>query len=131
MKSRTWLGATVVALSVALPGCDSSGGSEDQSTPSDTVAAPEVGTCWRVPADADGDADPSDWFDDSPRVPCTEPHTTETAQVLQLTEPTLAQVKERFSGTAGIPVRVYLGVDPNSWVPWGYRGVAPEPRTDR
>ena len=116
--SRIWLGA-LVALVVALPGCNSSGDPDDQSKPSDTVAAPEVGTCWRVPADADGDADPSDWFDDSPRVPCTEPHTTETAHVLQLTEPTLAEVKERFSDCWD-HVRVYLSVDENSWIPWGY-----------
>ena len=118
MGSRIWLGA-LVALVVALPGCNSSGDPDDQSKPSDTVAAPEVGTCWRVPADADGDADPSDWFDDSPRVPCTEPHTTETAHVLQLTEPTLAEVKERFSDCWD-HVRVYLSVDENSWIPWGY-----------
>ena len=46
---------------------------------------PTAHTCWRVPPAST--AIPSYWFDPSPRVPCTQPHTTESAAVLTLTEP--------------------------------------------
>ena len=41
------------------------------------------------------------WFDDSARVPCTEPHTTETAQVLELSAPTIAEAKQEAATCVG------------------------------
>jgi Septum formation len=125
MGPRIWLPATVAALSLTLASCDSSADPDDQAarSPETTtsadrsaalVGAPEDGTCWTVPADA---ADLNYWFDDSPTVPCTEPHTTETVLVLRLTEPTIAEAKQGF-GTCWERVRVHLGVDLDSWVPW-------------
>ena len=43
-----------------------------------------------------------DYFDDSSKVPCSEPHTTETVKVLRLSEPTIAEAKEQKE-RAGIP----------------------------
>jgi hypothetical protein len=110
MGFRIWLLATVAALSLTLPGCDSS---DDQSAAGG--AEPDAGTCWTVPLDAA--VDPDYWFDDSATVPCTEPHTTETAQVLQLSEPTIAEAKKEV-GSCWDAVRIYLGVDLDHWVPW-------------
>jgi hypothetical protein len=69
-------------------------------------------------------ADPDYWFDGSPQVPCTKPHTTESAAVLTLTEPTLAEAQER-AGECFEHVRVYVGVDTSSWVPWQIFGFLP------
>jgi Septum formation len=123
MGPRIWLPVTVAALSLTLAGCDSSADPDEQAARSpDTtsadhsaalVGAPEDGTCWTVPADVGADY----WFDDSPTVPCTEPHTTETVLVLRLTEATIAEAKQGV-GTCFERVRVYLGVDLNNWVPW-------------
>ena len=57
------------------------------------------------------------WFDDSARVPCTEPHTTETVMAFSLPEPTIAEA-EKALNFCDRHVRSYLGVDPKSWVPW-------------
>ena len=144
MGSRIWVAASWVVVSLVLPGCGAgSSGTDAQSTPSGTDAqsapsssatsaasaapagaAPDLGTCWRVPVDVNGDVHPSDWFDDSPKVPCTDPHTTETTHVLRLSKPTIAEVKRRF-GECWDHVRVYLGVDPASWIPWGYAAFLP------
>ena len=92
MGSRIWLLATVAALSLTLAGCDGS----------DEVGGPDVGTCWAVPSDAVTDPD---YFDDSPKVPCSEPHTTETVEMLRLSEPTIAEAKEakELSGIPSLP----------------------------
>jgi Septum formation len=124
MGPRIWLPATVAALSLTLAGCDSSADPVDQAARSPggptsadhspaLVGAPDDGTCWTVPADVGGGY----WFDDSPTVPCNEPHTTETVLVLRLTEPTIAEAKQGL-GTCFERVRVYLGVDLDNWVPW-------------
>jgi hypothetical protein len=122
MGLHVWLAATVAALSLLLLGCD--GSSPDaQSAPSAeatsadhaaaVVDAPDEGTCRNTPSD------PNLWFDDSPTVPCTEPHTIETVDVLRLTEPTISEAKEA-SVTCWDRVSAYLGVDADSWVPWMY-----------
>jgi Septum formation len=120
MGSRIWLPATVAALFLTLPGCDS--GADDSAAGSAEGGEPAIGTCWDVPAkDA---MDPDYLFDNSPTVPCTEPHTTETAQVLQLSKPTIAEAK-RQAGSCWDPVRVYLGVNPDHWVAWGWKVFLP------
>src|SRR6478672_2454670 len=43
------------------------------------------GTCWQIPPALV--ADDHYWHDDSPVVPCTEPHTTETVFVYELARP--------------------------------------------
>ena len=96
MGSGVWLPA-MAALSLALLGCDNSA----------DHAAPDDGTCWTVPAD---DAvDPDYWFDDSSKVSCTEPHTTETVSVLRLTNPTIAEAKE-MAGRCRDEVSVCISV---------------------
>ncbi len=59
------------------------------------------------------------WFDDSEQVPCTEPHTTQTAQVVQLSEPTVAAAKKEADDLCWDYARTYIGLDPQNWVPWG------------
>ena len=68
--------------------------------------------------------DPPDWFDDSSQVPCTEPHTTETALVIELSEPTTAEAKERVNECWNF-VRVYVGINSATWVPWTFVGYLP------
>ena len=130
MGSRPRLAAAAAALSMAFAGCEGSADPEDQAAESaeatesaegSTAAAepePGPGTCWTVPAASA--VDPRYWYDDSSQVPCTEPHTTETAQVLNLTEPTIAEAKELGLDLCWEYARTYIGIDPASWVPWGY-----------
>lgn len=112
MGSRILLLATVAALSLTLAGC---GGSDE-------LGGPDVGTCWAVPAEAV--IDPGYWFDDSSTVPCSEPHTTETVEVLRLSEPTIAEGKEA-RGACWDAVAVHLGVDLEHWVHWRFRTFLP------
>jgi hypothetical protein len=128
IRVRARLCAAVAALCLAAAACDGSAGENDSSStaPSDPrtnatheaalVDAPEVGTCWQVPASNALDSDY--WFDDSTVVDCSEPHTTETAEVIRLTDPTVAEASE-YLNLCGEYARTYLGVDPASWVPWG------------
>ena len=64
------------------------------------------------------------WFDDSPQVPCTSPHTTETVTTYSLAEPTIDEA-ERLAHYCWDDVRVYLGIDEDSWVPWGVAAYLP------
>jgi hypothetical protein len=111
----------VVALVVALqivtraPG-DSSPEPAPNPLPERSGTMPEPGTCWNVPPESAVSEDY--WFDDSAQVSCTDPHTTETAQVLELTEPTIAEAEDE-AVLCGEYVRTYVGVDFQSWVPWG------------
>jgi hypothetical protein len=101
----------VAALSLTLAAC---GGSDESS-------GPDEGTCWAVPAD---EPDNHHWFDDSPTVPCTEPHTSETVSVLPLTEPTIAEAKET-AAACWEEVLAYLGVDSEHWVHWSWAAFLP------
>lgn len=119
MRSQVWLAAAVGAVSLALAGCEGSDPEDQPSEAPEAVAgkAPEVGTCWAVdPALA---VDQQYLYDDSARVPCTEPHTTETAWTVRLDEFTPAAVKQVVDG-CWEPVLRYVGIDETSWVPWGY-----------
>jgi hypothetical protein len=65
------------------------------------------------------------WFDTSDRVPCTEPHTTETALVARLEEPTVAAAKQLAKGCQTAVVN-YVGLDPSeNWIPWGWTAFIP------
>jgi hypothetical protein len=65
------------------------------------------------------------YFDDSARVPCTEPHTTETALVAPLTEPTIAAAKQLAEGCRTAVIR-YVGLDAEeNWIPWGWTAFMP------
>ena len=120
MRSQAWLAAAVGAVSLAFAGCDGSTDPEGQSGESPEAAAgdvPEVGTCWAVdPALA---VDQQYLYDDSAQVPCTEPHTTETALTVPVDEFTTAAVKQVVDGCWN-SVRQYVGIDEASWVPWGH-----------
>lgn len=141
MRARAQLVAAVGAASFALAGCEGSTDSQDPSAESPgtsetsessassasaagspAVPEPERGTCWSVPV-ASILADDY-WFDDSAQVPCTEPHTTETAVVLDLEEATVEGAKERMDECWN-HVRTFLGIDPRSYVPWGWTVLLP------
>lgn len=111
MRGGVVLLSAVVAGSLALVGC---GGADESVMPSPdsaasadqadgagsspatsaadqsavAVARPDKSTCWPVPPEDVVDQDY--WLDDSEPVPCTEPHTTQTAYVFPLEEPTIA-----------------------------------------
>jgi hypothetical protein len=76
--------------------------------------APARGTCWMVdPHRLTTDY----WFDDSPRVPCSGPHTMETVLSYDLDKPTPEAAKEMAS-LCLTQARVYVGSDLAHWVPW-------------
>ena len=93
-----------------IPAADASAVSE--------VPIPERGTCWAIPPERA--LDPEYWFDESEAVPCSEPHTTQTARVLtqSLTEPTIEQAMGKAQ-TCWNHVRLFLGVNLSHWIPWG------------
>ncbi len=75
---------------------------------------PARGTCWQVdPSRMTSDY----WFDDSPQVPCSSPHTMETVLAYDLEEPTAANAEE-LSSVCLTQARVYVGSSLNDWVPW-------------
>jgi Septum formation len=115
----------VVAVVVGLAFLDNGTGRSSPSpaphptptpAPDGAGSAPKRGTCWAVPPDVNYD-DHDNWFDDSPRVPCNEPHTTETAGFVVLPEATVAEA-ESFADDCFEIVRGYVGVNQNSWIPW-------------
>jgi hypothetical protein len=57
------------------------------------------------------------WFDDSPKVPCSKEHNTETVLVYDLDEPTPAKAMELASPCSN-QARVYVRSDLGAWVPW-------------
>jgi Septum formation len=119
MGPRLWLTATATAVCLTLSGCE---GGDDSAPEGAEGAEPAIGTCWAVPNE---DAlDPDYWFDESPQVPCSEPHTTETAAVLQLSEPTIAEARKQ-AGNCWNEVHLYLGIDLRTWVHWGFATLLP------
>lgn len=88
------------------------------STPASAAAVhrPAEGTCWAVPADLV--AYGKQWHDDSPQVPCRQEHTTETVAVLALAEPTAQEAEKRAVDMCWEYVRLYVGIDERSWIPW-------------
>ena len=123
---RLWTAAAALCLlCMTSAACEGSSGEDDTGSPSDSpsgpgqdaalVGAPAEGACWAVPAD---DAVSNKyWFDDSPQVPCTEQHTTETVKVLRLTDPTVKEAKTIVAVCWDF-ARRHMGVDEESWVPW-------------
>jgi hypothetical protein len=85
-------------------------------------AGPARGTCWDMPGKDMFNQD--HWYDDSPQVPCDQPHTAETVLFYELDEPTIEEGEkylERCRSAAG----AYAGVDFASWIPWGFVLVGP------
>jgi hypothetical protein len=120
--------AALAAASALVAGCDASTDSDQDPAGSPAASststadealrdAPEVGTCWQLPND--DLIDPDYWFDDSPQVPCTEPHNTETAYVFGLNEPT-AEAAEALVNACRDSVRKYIDVEFEHWVPWAF-----------
>ena len=91
--------------------------------PGAAVHRPAEGTCWAVPAGQIVSTTP--WQDDSPQVPCREQHTTETVAVLLLAEPTAAEAEKRAMDMCWEYVRLYVGIDQRSWIPWGTTAFLP------
>lgn len=87
------------------------------------VHRPAEGTCWAVPAKSA--YDDTYWHDDSPQVPCQQEHTTETVVVLALSEPTAREAEKRAVDMCWNYVRLYVGVDERSWIPWGMAAFLP------
>ena len=86
-------------------------------TPTDIEASgegPGIGTCWAIPQER---LTPDYWFDDSPQVPCTEPHTAETAHVYELDEPTVKEASD-LADNCWDAARIYVDVNLDHWVPW-------------
>jgi hypothetical protein len=117
-RHRAGIAAAVGVVSVALTGCSGSSPQPAESAQRSPTAAgePQPGTCWVVPATSVADSDVR--FDDSLQVPCTDRHTTETVTTYSLAEPSIDEA-ERLLLDCFDDVRVYLGIDEDSWVPWG------------
>ena len=79
-----------------------------------TTQPPARGTCWQVEASR---LTETYWFDDSPRVPCSSPHTMETVLTYDLDEPTIAKAQE-LAPVCITQARIYVGSDLADWVPW-------------
>jgi hypothetical protein len=142
MRYRKWMVAALGAVSTALTGCSGTSdgpnasvtasteqsaaatpkASETSERPAAAAAEPEPGTCWAVPAASV--TDHGYWFDDSAQVSCTDPHTTETVTTYSLAEPTIEEA-ERLVHYCWADVRDYLGIDEDSWVPWGVAAFLP------
>ena len=123
MKPRRWLLTVLAAFTLLVAGCTGTpaGKPKAGATRSSTSVAvpaltgmPDPGSCWNVAPDHLG---LDDWFDDSPKVPCTRGHTTQTARAFTVPEPTVAMAKSVADScweTSG----KFLGVDLDHWVPW-------------
>ena len=123
MKPRRWLLTVLAAFTLLIAGCTGTpaGKPKAGATRSSTSVAvpaltgmPDPGSCWNVAPDHLG---LDDWFDDSPKVPCTRGHTTQTARAFTVPEPTVAMAKSVADScweTSG----KFLGVDLDHWVPW-------------
>lgn len=117
--------AFALMITLSLAACDTAPTADTRSPAPDQRRRTEVmvdvetgplqGTCWDVPPVDAGD--PDYWHDDSPRVPCDKPHTTQTVRVFSLEEPTAAAVMER-SNSCHRYARLYVGADIKTWVPW-------------
>ena len=123
MRSGAVSAAIAVAAMLAAA-CSSSSEStaEPDPSPSPTSSeannaamrgAPQAGTCWNVPTEG---FTPGHRFNDSPSVACTEPHTTETVFVLEVTAPTVQAAREA-EVQCGQEASEYVGLDPDHWVP--------------
>ncbi|MBA8803611.1 hypothetical protein FB382_001902 [Nocardioides ginsengisegetis] len=62
-------------------------------------------------------ADPDYWFDDSPVVPCSQPHNVETVAVLDAAAPSVSEAKHARSVCWELALR-YVGIDETHWIPW-------------
>lgn len=91
--------------------------------PNAAVHRPAEGTCWAVPADQVAYGRHAQ--DDSPQVPCRQEHTTETVAVLALAEPTVEEAEKRAVDMCWEYVRLYVGIDERSWIPWGMTAFLP------
>lgn len=92
------------------------GAAQSVTTPADPerIGMPQPGTCWRV---AQKHFVASYWVDDSPQVPCTTEHTTQTALAFTVPQPTVAMAKT-VADQCRDHVRTFVGVDVDHWIPW-------------
>jgi hypothetical protein len=127
MRSRV-VSAVIAATAMLASACSSSSDSTTEQKPSSAPTsaaasateraamrgAPQVGTCWNIP--------PSGFtaghhFNESPAVPCTKSHTTETVFVQKLDEPTI-KAGNQWIDQCRRAVSTYAGeFHENYWVP--------------
>ncbi|WP_243057147.1 septum formation family protein [Nocardioides sp. SR21] len=117
----------VLALGIALATTGTTGDIPDPAptptpAPNSAPIKPAEGTCWAVPAKLV--VDPDHWVDDSDQVSCDQKHTTQTAAVLVLDEPTIEDAQRRIDPCEGYVLR-YVGVSQDSWIPWSWVAFLP------
>jgi hypothetical protein len=120
------VGAAIAVTAMLTAACSSSSESttepDPSSAPTSTAAeaaamrgAPKIGTCWNKPPESFTPS--AGYFNDSPAVACTKPHTTETVFVQELTEPTVQAAKE-WEDQCGREATEYIGsIKKSYWVP--------------
>jgi Septum formation len=121
VPSRDWRLLIAAACVLLAAGCTGSGGEKEAAAqkPPSTVAIPETtgmperGTCWDVATENQVDYR----FDDSPKVPCSEEHTTQTTGTISVPEATVAMAK-RVGDDCWNKARLFIGVDLDHWIPW-------------
>ena len=121
MHSSGWWVTVAALCALLVAGCTGSTEEPEAGAPTsstvtvpDLAGSPERGTCWNVAAD-DLAADPR--FDESPKVSCTQPHTTQTAGTIIVPEPTVAAAK-KLGNDCWEHARTFIGVDTDHWIPW-------------
>ena len=89
---RGWRILIVLALAVCV-GCSSDSGDSGQA--GNVPPPPEVGQCRNTP---DSNLGPKDWFDGSPVVDCSQPHTLQTLYIIdtddEITSSLVAQLED-------------------------------------
>src|SRR4051794_13058347 len=116
------LAVVMATCALLLSGCTAgpthasrSGATPSVTTPAvpEVIGLPQRGTCWRVAAKHDA----NHWIDDSPKVPCTDKHTTQTALAFTVPEPTVAMAKT-VAEQCQRHVLEFIGLDVDHWIPW-------------
>lgn len=114
------IAATAMLAAACSSSSDSTAEQEPSASPTSSAAdaaamrgAPRVGTCWNIPPEG---FTAGHRFNDSPKVACTQPHTTETVFVLKVAKPTV-QAADQWIDQCARAVHEYVGLHVGQWVP--------------